>query len=161
MNLFQKECIKAFPIHGYHAKKKLYLHIVTLNKDQRFTALDIISSYNSKVDPECKIVTASDDISIYYHKVAREYRIPLSGWGSISNYKYNYNVPYYARSHHYPHAFYVYIDNFHPIENFEPLYKIYPSFLFIHDRTLVLIWDIEIYDSCGSGNFSEVKNDMS
>ncbi|GBB94972.1 hypothetical protein RclHR1_24540002 [Rhizophagus clarus] len=38
----------------------------------RFTALDIISSYNSKVDPECKIETASDDTGTYYHKVARE-----------------------------------------------------------------------------------------
>ncbi|GBC40883.1 ribonuclease H-like domain-containing protein [Rhizophagus irregularis DAOM 181602=DAOM 197198] len=80
MNLIQMECIKAYPIRGYHAEKKPYLHIVTPNKDLRFTALDIISSYNSKVDLECKIETASDDTGTYYRKVAREYRIPLSGW---------------------------------------------------------------------------------
>ena len=80
MNLIQMECIKAYPIHGYHAEEKPYLYIVAPNRDERFTALDIISSYNSKVDPECKIETASDNTGTYYRKVAREYRIPLSGW---------------------------------------------------------------------------------
>ena len=80
MNLIQMECIKAYPIRGYHAEKKPYLRIIVPNRDERFTALDIISSYNSKVDPECKIETASDDTGTYYRKVAREYRIPLSGW---------------------------------------------------------------------------------
>ena len=80
INLIQMECIKAYPIRGYHAEKKPYLRIVAPNRDERFTALDIISSYNSKVDPECKIETASDDTGTYYRKVAREYRIPLSGW---------------------------------------------------------------------------------
>ncbi|CAI2189266.1 4642_t:CDS:2, partial [Funneliformis geosporum] len=83
MNLIQMECIKAYPIRGYHAEKKLYFCIITPNKDLRFTALDIISSYNSNVDPECKIETASDDISTYYRKVAREYKIPLSGLGNF------------------------------------------------------------------------------
>jgi hypothetical protein len=114
MNLIRMECIKAYPIHGYHAEKKLYLCIVTLNKDQRFTALDIISNYNSKIDPECKIETASDDTGTYYRKVAREYQIPLSGWELISDYRYNFSAPYYAKSHHCPHAFYVYIDTFVP-----------------------------------------------
>uniref|UniRef100_U9UW03 DNA-directed DNA polymerase family B exonuclease domain-containing protein n=1 Tax=Rhizophagus irregularis (strain DAOM 181602 / DAOM 197198 / MUCL 43194) TaxID=747089 RepID=U9UW03_RHIID len=155
------ECIKAYPIRGYHTEKKPYLRIVTPNKDLRFTALDIISSYNSKVDPECKIETASDDTGTYYRKVAREYRIPLSGWELISDYRYNFSAPYYVKSQHCPHAFYVHIENFRPIDNFEPFYKIYPSSLFTHDRALVLTWDIETYDLCGSGNFPEAKNDTS
>ncbi|RGB22625.1 hypothetical protein C1646_775801 [Rhizophagus diaphanus] len=161
INLIQMECIKAYPIRGYHAEKKPYLRIVTHNKDLRFTALDIISSYNSKVDPECKIETASDDTDTYYRKVAREYRIPLSRWGLISDYRYNFSAPYYAKSQHCPHAFYVHIENFRPIDNFEPFYKIYPSSLFTHDRALVLTWDIKTYNSRGSGNFPEVKNDTS
>src|SRR6266540_2791572 len=92
INLIQMECIKAYPIRGYHAEKKPYLCIVTPNRDERFTALDIISSYNSKVDPECKIETASDDTGTYYCKVAREYRILLSGWRLISNYRYNFSA---------------------------------------------------------------------
>jgi len=73
------KCIKTYPIYGYHAEKKLYVHIVTPKKDHRFTALDIISSYNVKVDPEYKIETASDDTGTYYRKVARKYQIPLFG----------------------------------------------------------------------------------
>ena len=146
------------PVHG-HCPVPLPA-LVTPNKDQRFTALDIISSYNSKVDPKCKIETASDDTGTYYRKVAREYRIPLSGWGLISDYRYNFSAPYYAKSHHCPHAFYVHIDSFRPIDNFEPLYKIYPSSLFTHDRALVLTWDIETHNSRRLGNKApEAKNE--
>ncbi|CAI2199721.1 9419_t:CDS:2, partial [Funneliformis geosporum] len=70
---------RAYPIRGYHAEKKPYLRITTPNKDLRFTALDIISRYNSEVDQENRIETASNDTGTYYHKVAREYKIPLSG----------------------------------------------------------------------------------
>ncbi|CAI2191290.1 10622_t:CDS:1, partial [Funneliformis geosporum] len=161
MNLIQMECIKAYPIRGYHAKKKLYFRIITPNKDLRFTALDIISSYNSNDDPECKIETASDDTGTYYCKVAREYKIPLSGWGLVSDYRYNFSASYYAKSQHCPHAFYVHIDNFRLIDNFELLFKIYPSSFFAHDRALILTWDIETYDSRGLGNFPEAKNDTS
>ncbi|CAI2192264.1 18946_t:CDS:2, partial [Funneliformis geosporum] len=87
MNLIQIEYIKVYSIHSYHAEKKPYLRIVILNKDLRFTALDIISSYNSKVNPECKIETSSEDTVTYYRKVAREYWIPLFGWGLISDYR--------------------------------------------------------------------------
>ncbi|PKC54167.1 DNA/RNA polymerase, partial [Rhizophagus irregularis] len=153
------ECIKAYPIRGYHAEKKSYLRIIAPNKDIRFTALDIISNYNSKVDQENRIETASDDTGTYYRKVAREYRIPLSRWGLISDYKYNFSAPYYAKSQHCPHAFYVHIGNFQPIVDFEPLYKIYPSSLFSRDRALVLTWDIETYDSRGLGNFPQAEND--
>ncbi|CAG8498543.1 15494_t:CDS:2 [Cetraspora pellucida] len=66
MSLIQKECIKAYPLYGYYLEKKPYLHITTPNKDQKFTALDIISIYNSKVNIEYKIETALDDIGIYY-----------------------------------------------------------------------------------------------
>src|SRR4051794_40423771 len=50
MNLIRREYIKAYPIRDYHAEKKSYLRIIAPNKDIRFTALDIISNYNSKVD---------------------------------------------------------------------------------------------------------------
>ncbi|CAB5202215.1 unnamed protein product [Rhizophagus irregularis] len=136
-----------------------YLRIIAPNKDIRFTALDIISNYNSKVDQENRIETASDDTGTYYRKVAREYRIPLSGWGLISDYKYNFSAPYYAKSQHCPHAFYVHIGNFQPIVDFGPLYKIYPSSLFSRDRALVLTWDIETYDSRGLGNVPQAEND--
>ncbi|CAI2197107.1 6847_t:CDS:2, partial [Funneliformis geosporum] len=117
--------------------------------NERFTALNIISSYNSKVDPKCEIKTTSDNTGTYYHKIAREHWISFSG------------APYYVKSHHCSHAFYAHIDNFRPIDNFEPLYKIYSSSLFTHDRALVLTWNIETYDLHRSGNFPEMKNDTS
>ncbi|CAI2194454.1 5673_t:CDS:2, partial [Funneliformis geosporum] len=150
INLIQMECIKAYPIRDYHVKKKPYLCIVASNRDERFTALNIISSYNSKVDPEYKIETASDNTDTYYRKVAREHQISFSGCGLISNYRYNFSAPYYAKSHHCSHAFYAHINNFRLIDNFESLYKIYPSSLFTHDRALVLTCDIETYNSRGS-----------
>ncbi|RIB03758.1 hypothetical protein C2G38_2049015 [Gigaspora rosea] len=159
MNLIRMECIKAYPICGYHAEKKLYLRIITPNKDQRFTTLDIISSYNSKTEQESRLETASDDSGTYYRKVAREYRIPLSRWGLISDYKYNFSAPYYTKSKLCLHAFYVHIDNFRSVDNLESLYKTYPLSLTIRDRTLVLTWDIEAYDSCGSGKLPEAKDD--
>ncbi|CAI2187037.1 5994_t:CDS:2 [Funneliformis geosporum] len=73
-----KEGTGWYPIRDYHAEKKPYFHIVIPNKDLRFTALDIILNNNSKIDPECKIETASDDTGTYYCKVAREYQILLS-----------------------------------------------------------------------------------
>ncbi|PKB92265.1 hypothetical protein RhiirA5_387823, partial [Rhizophagus irregularis] len=33
MNLIRRECIKAYPIRGYHAEKKSYLRIIAPNKD--------------------------------------------------------------------------------------------------------------------------------
>uniref|UniRef100_U9TGF6 Uncharacterized protein n=1 Tax=Rhizophagus irregularis (strain DAOM 181602 / DAOM 197198 / MUCL 43194) TaxID=747089 RepID=U9TGF6_RHIID len=59
-----KEFIKTYLICDYHAEKKLYLCIITSNKDQKFIALNIILNYNSKVDPECKIEIALDDTGI-------------------------------------------------------------------------------------------------
>ncbi|RIA89591.1 hypothetical protein C1645_824591 [Glomus cerebriforme] len=72
MNLIQMECIKTYSICDHHAEKKPYLHIVAPNKDERFTTLDIISSYNSKVNLKCKLKIALDDIGTYYRKVARD-----------------------------------------------------------------------------------------
>ncbi len=79
-------------------KKKLYLHIVISNKDQRFIALDIILSYNSKTDQKSRLETILNNIDTYYHKVAREYQIPLFKWELLSDYKYNFSIPYYMKS---------------------------------------------------------------
>ncbi|CAB5183163.1 unnamed protein product [Rhizophagus irregularis] len=69
--------------------------------------------------------------------------------GLISDYKYNFSAPYYAKSQHCLHAFYVHIGNFQPIVDFDHFIKFYPSSLFSRDRALVLTWDIETYDSHG------------
>ena len=43
------ECVKAFPIRGYHAEKKSYLRIYTSSTFQRITALEIILKHKLEV----------------------------------------------------------------------------------------------------------------
>jgi len=68
---FEIEHIKAFSFHGYHTKKKLYLHIYTVNTKQRKIAMKVIQKK--------KYIIASNDQFTYYCKMAHEYEILLSG----------------------------------------------------------------------------------
>ncbi|CAG8624923.1 5237_t:CDS:1, partial [Paraglomus brasilianum] len=151
MTELRTEHVKAFPIRGYYTEKKPYLRIVTTSAKQRKIALNIILEYNLKNKSGKKLETASDDTtSTYYRKVAREYRIPLSGWALLTNYEYNsHRMPYSTRSPLCEHAFYLSINNFCHIENPSILSKTYPSQLITHDRALVLAWDIETHTTRG------------
>ncbi|RHZ47832.1 hypothetical protein Glove_566g69 [Diversispora epigaea] len=141
----------------YQPEKKTYLRIVTTTSKQRKIALDIILKHNSKIEEtkrRCTLETASDDTTAYYRKVAREYRIPLSGWCLLTNYEYNNGrMPYSARSPLCEHAFYVPINNFCHIEDLTVLNKTYPSQLITYDRALVLAWDIETHSTLGLDHF--------
>ncbi|CAG8784978.1 19514_t:CDS:1, partial [Dentiscutata erythropus] len=131
MTELQTEHIKAFPIRGYYKEKKPYVRIITTTSKQRSIALNIILKYNSEITSsdidKSKLETASDDLSAYYRKVAREYRIPLSRWILLTNYKYakhrvsdSYNshrMPYSARSPLCEHAFYLSVNNFCHVED--------------------------------------------
>src|SRR5436190_2018752 len=129
------EHVKAFPIRGFHAEKKSYLRIYTTTTYQRKTALEIILKHN--------LETASDDMTANYRKVAREYKIPLSGWTVLTNYKYNTHSPLCS------HVFHISIENLHAIDNLAGLCKNYPSTAIVRDRTLVLTWDIETHSTRG------------
>jgi DNA polymerase elongation subunit (family B) len=158
--------IKAFPIRGYYKEKQPFLRIITKNTFQRKTALNIILNYNSKIRKEFAerkrsdlndiLETASDDESNYFRKVAREYRIPLSGWALLSNYNKG-RKPYNTHSPICSHSFYMDINDYKPIEDPSILYKTYPSSAFTKDRTLVLAWDIETYSSRGPEYLPEAK----
>ncbi|GBC01347.1 hypothetical protein RclHR1_04150011 [Rhizophagus clarus] len=71
MNLIQIKCIKAYPIHGYHAEKKPYLCIVTPNKNLRFIALSIISSYNSRLIPNLSFNNSGYDWPFIVEKATK------------------------------------------------------------------------------------------
>src|ERR1051325_8849832 len=90
--------------------------------------------------------TASDDLNCqyYYHKVAREERLPLSSWATLSNYSYILSENSYL--------FQVSVGNYNSISDDEYNNPLISSTL-TKDRTLVLTWDIEIYSSLGLGNF--------
>src|SRR6266516_3922394 len=79
---FGIETISAFPLQGYHAEKKPYIHVRTWNHYDRYNALKAVRAVG--------MCTASDDLNCqyYYRKVAREERLPLSSWAVLSNYLY-------------------------------------------------------------------------
>ena len=82
-----------------------------------------------------KYITASNDQFIYYHKVARECGILLSGWSMISKYvceSGGRNNPLCA------YNFQVSIENFRPVEDLMSLKNRFPISALMRDRTLVL-----------------------
>jgi hypothetical protein len=81
---FGIENISAFPLRGYHTEKKSYMRVITWNQFDRYNALKAVR--------EVSICIASDDLTpiYYYCKVAREKRLPLSSWATLSNYFHEY-----------------------------------------------------------------------
>ncbi|RIB11813.1 hypothetical protein C2G38_2202420 [Gigaspora rosea] len=61
---FRVEHVKAYPFRGYYPDKKSYLRIYTTNTKQRKFAMKAIQ--------EKKYITASDNQSTYYRKVAQD-----------------------------------------------------------------------------------------
>ncbi|PKB93646.1 hypothetical protein RhiirA5_440712 [Rhizophagus irregularis] len=58
------------------------------------------------------------------------------------------------------HAFYISIENFHPIEDIAILKDYFLISALTRDRTLVLTWDIETYNSRGMGEFPLTEYDV-
>jgi hypothetical protein len=143
---FGIETIRAFPLQGYHTEKKSYIRVRTWNHFDRYNALKAIRGVG--------IRTASDDLvpTYYYRKVAREERLPLSSWATLSNYSYVSSVNAYL--------FRVSVDNYNPISDDEYSNPLISSAL-LRDRTLVLTWDIETYSSLGLGKFPTAQSDES
>ncbi|RIA91221.1 hypothetical protein C1645_737292 [Glomus cerebriforme] len=129
---FGFEDIRAFPLQGYHTKKKAYIRVSTWNHFDRYNALKAVR--------EVSIRTASDDLTpkYYYRKVAREERLPLSSWATLSKYSYVLLENTYL--------FQVSVKNYNPINDDEYNNTLISSAL-LRDRTLILTWDIETYSS--------------
>jgi DNA polymerase elongation subunit (family B) len=144
---FGIENISAFPLQGYHTEKKLYIRIITWNQFDRYNALKAVC--------EVGIRTASDDLTpiYYYRKVAREKRLPLSSWATLSNYFHEYIQGG-------THLFQVSVNNYNPTSEDDYNNPLFSSAL-SRDRTLVLTWDIETYSSLGLGKFPTAQSDES
>ncbi|PKK58991.1 DNA/RNA polymerase [Rhizophagus irregularis] len=144
---FGIENISAFPLQGYHTEKKLYIRIITWNQFDRYNALKAVRGVS--------IRTASDDLTpiYYYRKVAREKRLPLSSWATLSNYFHEYIQGG-------TYLFQVSVNNYNPTSEDDYNNPLFSSAL-SRDRTLVLTWDIETYSSLGLGNFPTAQSDES
>ena len=88
----------------------------------------------------------------FHRKIARDTGIALSGWSMLNDYRYK------AHSH-YTHSFYVSVKNFRSVEDLKTLCDRFPILALTRDRTLILTWDIETYNSCGMGDFPEILDD--
>jgi DNA polymerase elongation subunit (family B) len=140
---FGFEVIHAFPLQGYHTKKRAYIRITTWNHFDRNKALKAVR--------EVGIHTASDDLTCqyYYCKVTCEERLPLSSWAVLSNYLYE-------RIQGGTYLFQVSVNNYNPISDDEYNNPLISSTL-LRDRTLVLTWDIETYSSRRMGGVPNAK----
>ncbi|GBB95616.1 hypothetical protein RclHR1_25780002 [Rhizophagus clarus] len=143
---FGIETISAYPLQGYHAEKKPYICVRIWNHYDRYNALKAVHVIG--------MCTALDDVNCqyYYRKVAREERLPLSSWATVSNYSYILLENSYL--------FQVSVGNYNSISDDEYNNPLISSTL-TKDRTLVLTWDIETYSSLGLGNFPTAQSDES
>src|ERR1043165_2386775 len=141
---FGIETISAYPLQGYHTEKKPYIRVRTWNQYDRNNALKAVRAIG--------MCTALDDLNCqyYYRKVAREERLPLSSWATLSNYSYILSENSYL--------FRVFVGNYNSISDDEYNNPLISSTL-TKDRTLVLTWDMETYSSLGLGNFPTAKDD--
>ncbi|PKY53010.1 DNA/RNA polymerase [Rhizophagus irregularis] len=144
---FGIETISAFSLQGYHTEKKLYIHVWTWNHFDRYNALKAVRGDGISI--------ASDDLTptYYYRKVAREKRLPLSSWATLSNY-------YHGYIQGDTHLFQVSVNNYNQISEDDYKNPLFSSVL-SRDPTLVLTWDIETYSSLGLGNFPTAQSDES
>ncbi|CAB4480535.1 unnamed protein product [Rhizophagus irregularis] len=144
---FGIENISAFPLQGYYTEKKSYIRVITWNQFDRYNMLKAVR--------EVGICTASDDLTpiYYYRKVAREKRLPLSSWATLSNYFHEYIQGG-------TYLFQVSVNNYNPTSEDDYNNPLFSSTL-SRDRTLVLTWDIETYSSLGLGKFPTAQSDES
>ncbi|RIB08439.1 hypothetical protein C2G38_2211662 [Gigaspora rosea] len=143
------EHIKAFPFRGYNTEKKPYLQIYTNSTGSRKKAIKAIQDNNYE--------TASDDIYLFYRKVARENGIQLTGWSILRKYIYKKGK---QTSPLCSHEFHVSIKEFRPLEDLMTISDRFPISALLRDRTLILTWDIET-QSRELGEFAEVLDQES
>ena len=115
----------------------------TWNQYDRYKALKAVRAVG--------MCTASDDLNCqyYYRKVAREERLPLSSWATLSNYFHEYIQGG-------TYLFQVSVNNYNPTSEDDYNNPLFSSAL-SRDRTLVLTWDIETYSSRKTGDVPNAK----
>ncbi len=156
----------AFPIRGFRHAKALWKRLHFSNLQTRKQALEAVR--------ELKYETANDDRSSYYRMAARGHGFVLADWGVLSGYTYYRggahvlgpepsNAP---ASPLCEHVFRVDVGGFKPLvdpmapkgvqETCENYKRRFPYL--VRDRTLVLTWDIETYDSARTGDLPRASN---
>jgi DNA polymerase elongation subunit (family B) len=163
----RSENIKGLPIRGFRTQKVDWVRLYFPTTQIRKRAIKAVR--------EMSYETASDDLSNYFRMVARVYNIPLTDWGYFADCEYyrggahpdgpseSRGAP---RSPLCEHVFRVDIKNFRPFidqtaseeEQERRQQAKWKSDSLSRDRTLVMAWDIETYDSARSGDLPLAKD---
>ena len=89
-----------------------------------------------------KITSYNNDISCYYRVVARNYKLNLTSWNIISNYKLIFNSYIYKSKYHIK----IDIDDIKPYEDEDyDKFKDIPKHLIQMDKSISLCWDLEVF----------------
>ena len=122
---FYYENIEAYPIRGYYPTKQKYLRIFTNDLEKRKIGILAIRNH---------FETASDDLTNYHRKIARERELSLCHWMVLSNAKFSYPE----------HRDWVRVEV--NIEDIKTDWNKNDK-----DKTLVFTWDIETYSKRKTG----------
>lgn len=109
---------------------------------------DAIAYFHSK-----KMNTYNNDISCYYRVVARDYKLNLTSWNILDNYKVIYNSYQYKCKYHIQ----INIDNIKPFNDNE-IFEDIPKKLLQLDNSISMCFDIEAYAGNKNGDLPNGKN---
>lgn len=84
LNYTSIECVKQYPLHGFHCEKKLYLRIHFNSLRDRSTVIKILRNrkYKLSADDDGRLTN-----SFYFAKVAREGKFATADWNTITGYR--------------------------------------------------------------------------
>ena len=127
--------VMRFPARGYHVAPVAWRRVTTPTVQLRKRALALATAAGFE--------TASDDRTAYYRKAAREHKLPLAGWATLSSYEYEAGPT--LRSPLCAHVFRVTRDGYRPAGADAP-----PAAG--ADPTFLVGWDIETHSGRGTGD---------
>jgi DNA polymerase elongation subunit (family B) len=149
--------VRKYPFKGYHEHTVPYIKVqfgTTWARKSFIQCLnekDVNYENSSGERVATRLSTASDDLTCYYRKAAREYGFKLCDWNMIKKYKIDQSRDSYAKPNSVQHTIIVSVKNFtDPLADgmdipSDPIkYRDY-----IRDRTMEMSWDLETE---GNGN---------
>jgi len=136
---FRIEDVYGYSLYGFKEEKQLFKRIYTYNTISRNKLLNLVRN-------EMNLETFSNDLSHYYRKAAREYKLSLCKWNTLENYKYENNGI---------HKFTVNIQNYKVLTNEKDLSSPHIT----KDKTLIITWDIETYSNRKTGEVPMAEHD--
>jgi len=154
----RREEVSQYPFKYFSEEPSKYFRLYFRTLQARRRCLEYFLKNNftytcKGVSKTVRLQTASDDLSCYYRKAAREYKFELCGWNQISNYEVV-NDNTYTKKISVPNTFEVNVKNFInaksagiDIQSNPIKYRDY-----LRDKSLEMSWDLETNGDGKTGN---------